>query len=483
VKGTWRFLAATVLAVAAALALAASAAAAPWTPARLPGAAGKVYLLSASCPSTSFCVVTGTNNLIASSTNPTGGSGAWDFVYAGDGPWPNTDDWPTEEISGLQVQSVSCPSAKLCVAVMNKGNIYSSTNPAGPASAWKSIEVDGKGRNTHLFGISCPSVSLCVAVSGRRADEGKVFTSTDPTGGPDDWRAVEMTEPTEFRAISCPTTSLCVAVTDSGEIVASTEPRGDASAWRTIGAPGGPGSMHTISCLPILCLTGNQGGNLFTTRTPAGPLSAWKGFNGGATVQITGVSCLSSTQCIAVDNNGSVLTSTNPTGGSGAWSYTNLIPYAPPGKGETLEGNALFAASCPSSRLCVVSGARGQIFVNTNPFAPPPPAAKKRKRRKRYAKRPRAKIATIKLPFPEAVEEHRARVRIRFYSVGRARGFVCKFDHRRFRRCRSPKRYPVGIGKHIFRVRAIGAGGRRGPAAHEEIRIRKPVQVPRRGQV
>ena len=130
-------LGAGLLAIAAVpLLLPSVAGAAKWTTARLPGPAGKVFLLGASCPSTSLCVVSGTNNLIATSTDPTGGSGAWDYRYVGDGPWPETGNWEPQGISGKPIRGMSCPTVSLCVGVTEQGNIYSSTNPTGPASAW-----------------------------------------------------------------------------------------------------------------------------------------------------------------------------------------------------------------------------------------------------------------------------------------------------------------------------------------------------------
>jgi hypothetical protein len=419
-------------------------------------------------------VASGTNNLIATSTDPTGGSAAWDYRYVGDGPWPNTDSWATQGISGKQIQGISCPSPKLCVAVLNQGNIYTSTNPTGPASSWNSIQIDGEGRNIHLFGVSCPTVSLCVAVSGKREDQGKIFTSTDPTGGLAAWKSIELGEPFEFRAVSCPTVSLCVIVANDGRIVTSTEPTGDGSAWRVVGAPGGPGSLQAISCvLSTLCLTGNESGNLLASTNPTGALSSWDEFSGGGSVQITGISCPSASECLAVDNNGSVLTSTDPTGGRAAWSYENVIPYAPPPQGAYLEGNGLFAASCPSHNLCVAAGTQGQIIANSDPFAEQPANDKKPgKGEARGPKRPRVKIATVREPTSKALHRHKGRVLIRFYSVGRARGFLCKFDHQRhFKHCRSPKRYRVEPGKHVFRVRAIGMTGLRGPVAREDIDI------------
>jgi hypothetical protein len=462
----WRLWTAAAVALAALAAVASpGASASTWSALRLPGSAGKVFLLGASCPSSSFCVAVGTNNLIASSTNPGGGAAAWDVVYAGEGPWDNTDSWPTPEISGRQIQAVSCPSRSLCAAVTDQGNIYSSTQPTGPASAWKVTQIDGNGRNTHLEGVSCPTASLCVAVTGGRNDSGRVLTSTDPTGGPGAWQQTQLDETLDLRAVSCGSPTLCVAVGDEGRIVYSTNPRGGAAAWDVIGAPAGPGSLRAISCvLAALCVSGNKSGNLLSSSHPAAGLSSWKEVAGGGSVQITGVSCPSASQCLVVDNNGDVITSTNPTGGAGAWTFDNLLPFT------EAEGNALFGASCPSSTLCVLTGARGQIFSSDAPFATDPGPS--RRGRARRPRRPRVKIAGVRLPFRNQLRRGRGRVLIRFYARGRVRRFMCRFDHRGpFRRCRSPKRYRVGVGRHVFRVRAIGVTGLRGPVTRERIVI------------
>ena len=458
-----------LLATVATLLAAATAPAAPWTGVQLPGVAAKVYLLGVSCPSKSLCVAVGTNNLIASSTNPTGGAGTWDIVYAGEGPEPPVSgDFPEPTfIGGRQIQGVSCPSPQLCVGVTNQGNIYTSTQPTGPASSWQAFSIDGKGRNTHLFGVSCPTVSLCVAVSGKRADEGKILTSTDPTGGAAAWQIVELGQSLEFRGVSCDSPSLCVAVANEGQIVVSTDPTGGASAWRVIGAPGGPGSVRAVSCAgAVLCLAGNQGGNILSSASPTGGASSWSEANGGSSVQITGVSCASASECLAVDNNGDVLTSTDPTAGRGAWSLSNLVPYTPGEGPMDLDGqNALLAASCPSAGLCAATGAFGRIFTNSAPFAKTqdPPATQGHRR----SRRPRARIALLHLPGRNRVHNGQGPVLIRFYAKGGPRGFLCRLDHGPLKRCRSPHHYRLEVGRHVFRVRAIGATGLRGPVARE----------------
>jgi hypothetical protein len=458
--------------------MAPSAASAAWSETQLPGPAAKIYLLDVECPSTSLCVAVGTDNLIASSTNPTGGAGAWSYGYAGDGPWEKTDEWPTSDISGKQVESVSCPSVHLCVAVTDKGFIYTTTDPTGPASSWSVTEIPhSRSGNVHLFGVSCPTTGFCAAVTGKRSEEGKILTTSDPGGGLSAWQVAEFPgQGFEFRGISCPTTSLCVAVAEDGRIVASTDPAGGASAWSTVGAPGGAG-LASVACVAApLCVSGNATGIVLASTNPLAA-SGWKTAHGDGTVQITGASCASASQCVLVDNNGDVLSSTDPTGGAGAWSFANLMPYT------EAEGNALFGASCPSPSLCVASGARGQIFTSTDPFAAGDSTRQsggrggrgvrqgKHHRRRRGKKRPRSKIVTVRLPTKKQVHRHSGKVMIRFHSVGRAYGFVCELDRRRWRRCHSPRRMRVRVGKHVFRVRAIGSTGLRGPAAVERFQL------------
>lgn len=467
---SWTVLA-VVLAAFATLSTPVAASASSWTKAQLPGIAGKVFLLGVSCPSPSLCVAVGTNNLIATATDPTGGGGDWNVVYAGEGPSPYLPP-SAPFISGRQIEDVSCPSVGLCVAVTNEGNIYASTEPTGPAWAWDVTPIDGKGRNIHLEGVSCPTVSLCVAVSGGRNDSGKVFTSTNPTGDAAAWQVTQLDESLDLRAVACGSPSLCVAVGDEGRIVTSTNPTGGASSWTVIGAPAGPGSLRGVACVAAaLCVSGNKSGNLLSSTNPTGGSSSWSTVNGGSSVQITGVSCPSASECLAVDNNGNVLTSTDPSGGMSAWSLANLVPYRPP-EGNALEGNGFFGVSCPSRSLCAVTGALGQIFTSKTPFSATPEPQKPAT--VRQPKRPRVKIAKVLLPFREQIKRGNGRVTIRFYAKGKVRGFNCKLDSRPFRPCRSPKRYRLGVGKHVFMVRATGLTGLKGPIARESFRIYPP---------
>lgn len=462
-----------VLAIAFVLsaAVAGPASASTWTGHQLTGEAAKVSIFGISCPTASLCVAVGGNNTIASSTNPNA-KGSWNVVYAGAGALPTP---PNGIFPGRQIRGVSCPSSQLCVAVTFEGDVYTASDPTGRAAAWSVADADGGGPNTHFYGVSCPSPALCVAVAG----DGRIATSTAPTGGSLYWSTTQLDESLELRGISCPALNFCVAVGDFGQIVASANPAGGASAWQRIPSPVGVSHLFGVSCaLPSLCVTGNGAGNLISSTNPTDAVPLWKMVDGGGSVQITGVSCISSTGCVAVDSNGDVLTSTDPTGGPRSWTFMNVIPY-PQADGDV--ANHMFGVSCPATSLCAVAGNRGQVFTSADPFAEPPaPVEKKgKKRNRKRPKRPRTTIAQQPRP---GVELHGGKYKARFRFFARkhvqVRGFVCKIDGRPVKGCRSPKSYRVGLGRHVFRVRAIGWTGLKGPPEVARFEVCRPGPLP-----
>ncbi|MEX2108230.1 MAG: hypothetical protein WD827_05010 [Solirubrobacterales bacterium] len=446
---------------------------ATWTGVQLTGEAGKVGMFGVSCPSASLCVAVGGNNTVATSTNPTGGVADWKAAYVGEGAILTA---PNSSFNGRQIRGVSCPSSELCVAVSFDGLIYASTNPTGGEAAWSTVDLDGKGPNTHMLGISCPTPSFCAASAGK----GKIVTSTNPTGGVSDWSIATLDHSVELRGISCVSPTFCVAVGDDGdnttydgEIVSSTNPLG--GAWQSVQMPGGQGGLGGVSCpSPALCVTGNLIGNLVSSTNPTGSASVWDSVDGGGSVQITGVSCISLSRCVAVDNNGDVLTSTNPTGGPGDWTFENVIPYP---QVEETAANHMFGVSCPSTSLCATVVIKGQIFTSKNPFVDPPaPVDNKGKGKgKKRPKRPRTTIALRPFPGVE-IKGHTYKARFRFFATNGAqvRGFACKLDGRPVKRCRSPKSYRVGLGTHVFRVRAIGWTGLKGPPEVTRFKVCNP---------
>lgn len=477
----WKALLATAGCCAGLLiAMAAPAAGAGWDGRQLAVSdSGRIPLFSVSCPTASLCVTVGGGNTIASSTKPAGGAGEWKAAYPGSGSAaPNQ----------RQIRGIDCPSEQLCVAVTFEGLIYTSTNPTGDAGAWQVVDLAGTGPNVHLYGVSCPTASFCAASAG----DAKILTTTNPTGGAGAWQIAQLEGPMELRGISCASAALCVAVGDDGDnirpeigdqgvIVTSTGP--GAGPWSKTSLPG-HGNLFGVACPSAnLCLSGNNFGDLLFATNPTGGDSAWRRIDGGGSVQITDTECVSSALCLAIDNNGDILTSSDPTGGPADWSFTNIAPY--PGVEET-GPNHFFGASCPSRDFCAVSGNGGMVFTSGNPFAVEPaatgPVRKGKRKRKGWKrpKRPRVTLAKVPPPGVETPGGRKTQVLYRFFAPKRVqvRGFVCKLDNRRLRRCKSPKAYRVGLGHHVFRVRAIGWTGLRGPAEVHRFKVCRPGPLP-----
>jgi hypothetical protein len=459
-------------------------AASTWESRQLRGEAAESMLFGVSCPSAQFCVAVGRNNTVATSTDPTGDASSWNSTFVGSGSFET--GLGGGFYNGAQIRGVSCPTTQLCVAVSFEGFIYTSTNPTGGASAWTVTDLAPTGPNPHFYGISCPSSNFCAAA----ASSGKIVTSTNPTGGAGAWSTTQLEGPLELRGISCVSAAFCVAVgdngagimpqsTDVGQILSSTDPLG--GNWQRVAMTNGQGSLYGVSCpSPALCATGNLYGNLLVATSPTGSAEAWKPAPGGGPIQITDVDCPSVTQCVAVNNNADVMTSANPP--AGGWSFTNLRPFA--GVEETSLLNGTFGVSCPTASFCAVVGALGTIYTSENAFAVTPSttttgggkkAAKTAKGKKR-PKRPRVSIA--RAPFPTEIEGKRTKVRLRAFFFApqhvQVRGFSCKIDNRPAKRCRSPKVFTVGLGKHAFRVWAIGWTGLKGKMAFAKFEVCHP---------
>jgi hypothetical protein len=282
--------------------------------------------------------------------------------------------WTRTQVDGNRQAAligVSCASLSLCVAVDNGEDVVSSTSPTAGASAWKTVPGEGGSFLT----VSCPSTSLCLA-----ADEYSIYTSTNPAGPASSWtpqqgRAFpELKEPgVEYlgplASIACASTSQCVANLDSYNdfdfLAGSSDPAGGETAWPEVQ----PSQIHgsgnsrphhdpvlSVSCgSPVSCVAVDAAGNVLVSTGPWGSESVWT-VAGVDTNPIWGVSCVSSALCVAVDGAGSILVSTDPAGGAGRWSQANID--AP---------NRLRGVSCASLELCVAVDGAGNILVSTDP--------------------------------------------------------------------------------------------------------------------
>jgi hypothetical protein len=215
------------------------------------------------------------------------------------------------------------------------GNAVTTTQPTRVRNAW-TISTTGDGENA-LSAVSCPSPSLCAAAGDVLA------TSTDPADASRAWTVRHSTTLSASvvsalqpgLSVSCPSISLCVAGDGAGDILTSTAPADPAGTWAA--------------------------GNVLP------PVEQCDPYNGCTDVPqpINGLSCPTSGLCVAVASDGfgdgQVLTSTDPAAGAHTWRAS------PPSAGSGPLPGGAFGVTCPSSSLCVATGAA--IASSTNPTA------------------------------------------------------------------------------------------------------------------
>lgn len=304
-------------------------------------------LAAMSCPSASLCVAGDNAGNILTSTDPLGGPDAWSLAVAD---------------QGQGIVGVSCPSVSMCVAADSAGNIFVSTDPTGGQRAWSQTKIAQHGG---LQGVSCASVTLCVAVGYGPI----MFTSSDPGGGASAWSSARVGSGGDTGAVSCPSVSLCVATVatqNPGGFVTSTDPTGGARAWTTALVdrgipPAGAPWPDAVSCPSVsMCVAGDEAGNILTSTDPTGGAHAWHKATLESGLSLSSVSCPSVSLCVAGDVFGNILTSTDPTGGKRAWTIA-------PADRRAFPAPALGAVSCPSVSLCVAGDSNGDVLTSTDP--------------------------------------------------------------------------------------------------------------------
>jgi hypothetical protein len=170
-----------------------------WTSATI----GTGPLMAVSCATATLCVAAGDQHYV--SADPGGGASAW----KGTGT----------QLGGGVFSAVDCPVVTLCMGVgygnTSTGLATGTTDPRG-TKRWKTVDVEavppvpGEGL---LDSVSCPSATLCVAIDGQ---DNAYATTPTPVGAA--WSGATAIRPKSASissAISCVPT-LCVAVDSAG---------------------------------------------------------------------------------------------------------------------------------------------------------------------------------------------------------------------------------------------------------------------------
>jgi hypothetical protein len=304
-----------------------------------PGSEAPPALNGVSCPSASLCVAVDEYGNVVSSTEPDNAT-SWRVSRA----YVNRTGY-------FSLDAVSCVGADFCFA--GGGETFrSSTAPAGGAGAWSSHATP---QEPVPRSVSCPSRNLCVGVTYK----GEVWSSTEPRGDRLAWKvaSVDEGEHNTLYGISCPTASLCVAVDAGGDVLSSNEPTGDKTAWHSAAVDPGHAILGVSCASELLCVAVDQAGDVLSSTHPAGGASEWTVSEVEKGIAIRAVSC-SGSLCVAVDEAGDVLSSTDPAGGTGAWSVVHV------------DEHSLRAVSCAQESLCVATDTYGDVLTATDPTGP-----------------------------------------------------------------------------------------------------------------
>lgn len=306
--------------------------------------ASEDWFVDVSCPTASFCAAIAKGGALITSTDPAAGPESWQRV----------------QLTGAaEMSTITCAGASLCVAGNELGELFVSSDPTAGAAAWKGIALPGALR---FQGISCPTASFCAAVDvGDHDEEGgwesEIFTSTDPAGGAGAWKAAGVMEHGTSSDIACPTSSLCVSAFSEG-VLASGEPTGGAAAWdhADLGE-----RLSLLSCpSEDFCAAVDTGMDYtWTSEEPLGGAGAWSStdttsLDHGA----RGLSCASSGFCAALSWVGDVATSEDPGGGASAWQLAVTGGF----------DGVFIGVSCPEAGFCAAADYNGNVYVSDEPF-------------------------------------------------------------------------------------------------------------------
>lgn len=264
---------------------------------------GQGGLVGVSCPTRSLCVAADAHGGVLTSTRPGAGPRAWHRI----------------QVDPHALSGVDCPSTRLCLLTGGGGTLLASAHPTAGARDWKAALIDpdvgSPGGPDLLTTVTCASANLCLVGDAG----GDVLSSNDPAGRASAWQEAALARPqTAISGASCPSLQFC-AVIDT-RVHTSTDPRGGASSWQPQFQPFDPPEGPTgVSCSSATfcvafettaryALTTHD--ELYVSTDPAGGQSAWRFDGRDPAGEVTSISCQpATTTCVAVDDRGHVLTS------------------------------------------------------------------------------------------------------------------------------------------------------------------------------
>jgi hypothetical protein len=323
------------------------------------GTGGLTAIKDLSCPSASLCVgVDGLAGGVMRTARPAGPGSAWSRTVQS----AVAQNSPEAQFGLTGLNSVSCPTAHFCVATGPQNKLLTTTTP-GTAAQWRVTTLpfiisDNAGDFPEGLGpIWCTSTTMCVTTG----DSNRLFVSTRPAGGANTWVpfSVGAFNNDTWNSVACRNRTLCIAGDPvNGRLAVSTAPT---QAWRQFtlltGGTHAP-SITAVGCNRDrgVCLVGTRTGALWNSTHPARGRSAFRRIKLSSRA-IVGIACRNQRLCLAIDQLGRVFWSTNPTGGLSTWSHKTLD------SGNWPLGARLTTIACVPGGACVAGDAGGRVYT------------------------------------------------------------------------------------------------------------------------
>ena len=214
------------------------------------------------CPSAELCVAIDDAGNVLTSTSPAIASASWELAHVDDGTTYECYHYGyTGSTCQPALTAISCASSRSCTVIDSAGNVLSSTEPAGGTAAWNGPSSVTTPMTASFTALACPSVRFCLAtmngssgifrgnaagigsspaaspdpngtVSGVwcqsltlcfASDENYLYESFDPGETSESW-GLAYAEPAATRggyitSVSCPSAKLCVATDGRGYVL------------------------------------------------------------------------------------------------------------------------------------------------------------------------------------------------------------------------------------------------------------------------
>jgi hypothetical protein len=276
-------------------------------------------------------------------------------------------------IEPSNMESVSCPTASLCVAVADDGTVVRSTDGGATWSAPISVETGAQ-----LKHIACTSDGTCLA-----AGTGILYVSGD---GAQTWTGPDSIPNNDsFGSLTCPQDGVCVgSALGSNHVYVSTDVAGTTPpTWTLVRlTAGGPDFLTDISCTGNgICVAVDTFGYAYVTTDVTAGSPTWSpmlidgtGSLVSGLVGLESVSCAetsagaSADVCVAGDFVGSTAISANIGSTTPTWS---VVPTFDTGLLESADGSGLFPDACVTGGWCVVATNGGNEIYATIPLDDP----------------------------------------------------------------------------------------------------------------